>query len=166
MSVLLDGLLLLLIGMNMVSGWRRGFIKVFSGLLALAVATVVASFLGNPIASAIAPNTALDPTLVQLLCAIALFAVTYGLMAFMLRSLDLVAKIPLVKHLNKVVGLGVGALCGLLWAVFAVGVLQTLAKLGWLPFLTPAVLEKTWLISWVSGLLPTIGFVNPVVITR
>ena len=157
MSVLLDGLMLLLLILNMVSGWRRGFIKVFGGLLALALATLVTSVLGAPLADAIAPQTSLEPPVVRLMCSVVLFTLVYVLMAFLLRSLNIVAKIPLIKQLNKVLGLAVGTVSGVLWVLFAVGVLHTLAQVGWLTFLTPATMEKTWLISQLNGWLPFIG---------
>ena len=50
MSVLLDGLMILLLGLSMVAGWRRGFLKVLGGLLALAAATVATALLGEPLA--------------------------------------------------------------------------------------------------------------------
>ncbi|MBR2319808.1 MAG: CvpA family protein [Clostridia bacterium] len=166
MSFLLDGLMVLLLILCMVSGWRRGFIKVFGGLLALAAATLVSAWLSDPIAAMIIPKTEADPALVQLLCLVGLFAIAYALVAFLLRSLNLIAKLPLLKQLNKVLGVAVGAVSGVLWVVFAVCALQMVARLGWIPALTEAVIEKTWLVSWVAAQLPTIGFVSPVVITR
>ena len=53
-----------------------------------------------------------------------------------------------------------------LWVLVAVCVLQMLVHLEWLPFLTQSVLDETTLISWVISQLPTVRFVNPVVITR
>ena len=46
-------------------------------------------------------------------------------------------------------------LCHLvLWVLFAISVAYTLAWLNCVPTLTPSALEGTWLISWLSGLLP------------
>ncbi len=157
MSILLDGLLVLLFGTCVYLGWRRGFIKMLSGLLALVVASLVSSVLSTPIAAAMAPRTALPPSVVRLLCSIVLFILSYALMSVMLRTLNVVAKLPLLKFANKVLGSVVGILSGVLWVLFALGVIYTLAWLGWLPFLTPAVLEKTWLISWVVGKVPLLG---------
>lgn len=157
MSVLLDGLMILLFGLCAWSGWRRGFIKMLSGLLALVVASLASSVLSSPIAAAIAPRSPLPPVVVSLLCSIVLFILSYALMTFMLRTLNVVAKLPLLKFANKALGLAVGMASGILWVLFAMGVLYTLAWLGWIPFLTPAVMAKTHLISWLSGLLPAIG---------
>ena len=81
-------------------------------------------------------------------------------------NLDLIAKLPLIKQLNKVLGLAVGVVSGVLWVLFVTCALQLLARVGWVPALTEAVIAKTWLVSWVAEMLPSIGFVSPVVITR
>lgn len=166
MAILLDVLMVLLLGGAMASGWRRGFIKVLGGLLALAAATLASAWLSDPIATLFIPQSSADPAVVQLICLVVLFAVTYALVAFVLRWLNLVAKLPLIKQLNKVLGLAVGTLSGALWVLITVCALQILARVGWIPALTEAVIEKTWLVSRVAALLPSIGFVSPVVITR
>lgn len=166
MAILLDVLVVLLFGASIVSGWRRGFVKVFGGLLALVAATLVSAWLSEPIAALFIPKSAKDPVVVQLICVVVLFAITYALVAFLLRSLNLIAKLPLIKQLNKVLGLVVGVLSGLLWVLFVVCALQMLTRAGWIPALTEAVIAKTWFVSWVAEMLPSIGFVSPVVITR
>lgn len=166
MSILLDGLMILLLGLSMVAGWRRGFLKVLGGLLALAAATVATALLGEPLTLLVVSKTTVDPAMVQLLCSAGLFAVVYTLTALLLRWLDFIAKIPIIKQLNTLLGLVVGILSGVLWVLVAVCVLQMLVHLEWLPFLTQSVLDETTLISWVISQLPTVRFVNPVVITR
>ena len=166
MAILLDLLVVLLLGASIVSGWRRGFIKVFGGLLALVAATLVSAWLSEPVAALFTPKSSADPAMVQLLCVVVLFAVTYALVAFLLRSLNLIAKLPLIKQVNKVLGLAVGVLSGLLWMMFVVCALQMLARVGWIPALTEAVIAKTWIVSRVVAFLPSIGFVSPIVITR
>ena len=157
MSILLDGLLIVLFGACAFWGWKRGFIKMLSRLIALVVASLVSSVVSTPIATAIAPRTALSLPTVCVMCSIVLFVLSYVLMSVMLRTLDVVAKLPLLKLANQVLGLVVGAVSGLLWSLFALGVIYTLAWLGWIPFLTTAVLEKTWLISRLVGLVPNLG---------
>ena len=166
MSILLDLLMVLLFGVSLVSGWKRGFVKMFGGLLALAAATVVSAWLCEPLASLIIPKSSANPTTVQLICMVALFVVTYALVAFIIRSLDLMAKLPLIKQLNKVMGLVLGAVCGALWVLMTAYALQMLVRVGWIPALTEAVIAKTWIASRVVALLPSIAFVSPIVITR
>lgn len=166
MSILLDLLMVLLLGVSLVSGWKRGFVKMFGGLLALAAATMVSAWLCEPLASLFIPKSSADPATVQLICMVALFAITYALVAFIIRSLNLVAKLPLIKQLNKVMGLALGAACGALWVLLAACALQLLVRVGWIPALTEAVIAKTWIVSRVVAFLPSIGFVSPIVITR
>ena len=67
---------------------------------------------------------------------------------------------------NKVLGLALGVVCGALWVLLVACALQLLVRVGWIPALTEAVIAKTWIVSRVVALLPSIGFVSPIVITR
>lgn len=96
-------------------------------------------------------------SLIQLLCSVILFALTYLLAAIALRALDVVAKLPLIKQMNNLLGLLAGAVTGGLWVLFAIRVLYTLALLGVAPWLTPALLADTLLISYVGTLLPAVA---------
>lgn len=154
MAILLDVLMVLLFVLCVWSGWRRGFVKVLGGVLALVAATLVSVLFSASVADAVADKVSLQLPLVQLICSVALFAVTFAVVSFVLRSLDVVAKIPLIKQLNKVLGLAVGVLSGVLWVWFAINVLKLVAPLGWIPALTPAVLGETRLITWLGAMLP------------
>lgn len=230
MAYLLDILLVALFVLCVWIGWRRGFIKTVSGLIALVVALVVASILSGPIANAVY-GTAVEPVvmttleeqfatealptaaqmdaaleklpafvigllkagemdsgaailekvnavaagetvaqaitdrvitpivlpLMQMLCSVILFIVAYLLTAIVLRLLDVVAKLPLLKQLNNLLGVVAGAVTGAVWVVFVARILFTLAWLGWLAWLTPAVLEQTWLTAFANSLIPTFG---------
>ena len=150
MSVLLDGLMLLVFVLCVVSGWRRGFIKVLGGLLALIAATVVSSVVKPLVVPVIAKHATLPLPLVQLLCSIVLFLLVYAATGVLFRCLDVIAKLPLIKQLNRLLGLAAGIVSGVLWVLFAMGVVTALALLGWIPSLTPTVLEETQLISWLA----------------
>ena len=230
MAYLLDILLVALFALCVWLGWRRGFIKTVSGLIALVVAVLVASVLSGPIANAVY-STAVEPVvlttleeqfttealpaateidtaleklpafvtgllkagemdsgaailekvnavaagetvaraitdrvitpivlpLLQMLCSVILFIVAYLLAAIVLRLLDVVAKLPLLKQLNNLLGVVAGALTGAVWVVFVSRILFTLAWLGWLAWLTPTVLEQTWLTAFANSLIPTFG---------
>ena len=229
MSYLLDALLVILFAVCVWLGWKRGFIKTVSGLIALFAAVIVASTFSAPIAHGVYANSVepavmttleehisnevlpseedLDaaiekmPALVvtlletggmgsgaailervetvdagksaartitdhvvtpivlpllQMLCSVLLFLATYLIASILLRVLDLVAKLPLLKQLNSVLGLAAGALTGAVWAIFAARILFTLAWLGVAQWLSPEVLEQTWLLSFANSLIPTI----------
>ena len=231
MSYLLDAVLIVLFALCVWIGWKRGFIKTVSGLIALAVAVIVASTFSTPIANAVYTGTvepavlstleekissevlptaeqldaAIDemPSLVatllevgdmgsgaaileqvdavesgksaastitdcvvtpivlplmQMLCSVVLFAAAYLIASILLRVLDLVAKLPVLKQLNSVLGVVAGALTGAAWVIFAARILFTLAWLGMAEWLTPEVLEQTWVVTFANSLIPTIEF--------
>ena len=231
MSYLLDAVLIVLFALCVWIGWKRGFIKTVSGLIALAVAVIVASTFSTPIANAVYTGTvepavlstleekinsevlptaeqldaAIDemPSLVatllevgdmgsgaaileqvdavesgksaastitdcvvtpivlplmQMLCSVVLFAAAYLIASILLRVLDLVAKLPVLKQLNSVLGVVAGALTGAAWVIFAARILFTLAWLGVAERLTPEVLEQTWVVTFANSLIPTIEF--------
>ena len=91
--------------------------------------------------------------LIELLCSILLFVLTYILARILLRALDALTHLPLIRQTNRLLGLLAGALQGVLWATVATYVLYTVAALTTMPWLTTAVLEDTYLISWINGFL-------------
>ena len=92
--------------------------------------------------------------LIQLLCSVILFALAYILTCIVVRALNVVTKLPLLKQANNVLGLFAGAINGCLWVLFAVRVLYALALLDVAPWLTTALLEDTMLVAPVGALLP------------
>lgn len=229
MTYVFDGLLLVLFALCVWLGWKRGFIKTVSGLIALVVAVLVASAFSAPIATAVY-NGSVEPAVVtsleehisgevlpseedldtaigklpsfvtmllkagemdsgaailakvedvdagksaartitdrvitpivlplmQMLCSVLLFLLTYLVVSLVLRVLDLVAKLPILKQVNNTMGLLAGAVTGALWVVFVARILFMLAWLGVAEWLSPVVLEQTWLVSFANGLIPTI----------
>lgn len=94
--------------------------------------------------------------LMQMLCSVLIFLLVYIVASILLRVLDLVAKLPLLKQLNSFLGLLAGALTGAVWVIFVARILFTLAWLGIAEWLSPALLEQTWLVSFANSLIPTI----------
>ena len=230
MAYVLDALLIVLFILCVYLGWRRGFIKTASGLIALAAAVAV-SVLVSGSAAQLAYDKAVEPAvmaaleeqiqdttlpaaqqvdnaldqmpgfvvallaargldsgeaildglhieelgtslaegitqqviaplllpLLEGLCAILLFVLVYILALILLRVLDLVTRLPLLKTLNRWLGLLAGVCSGALWVVFAVGVVTTLTYLCWIPALTPEVLEGTLLMSRLRDLLQSLA---------
>lgn len=93
--------------------------------------------------------------LLQMLISVVLFLLAYVAARIVLRVLDLVAKLPVLKQLNTLLGFAAGALTGALWVIFVARILFVLAWLGVAAWLTPEVLENTWLASFANGLIPT-----------
>ncbi len=229
MAYVLDALLIVLFALCVIAGWRRGFVKTASGLIALAAAVAVSVLLSSTVAD-LAYSKAVEPRITATLeeqladstlpvaqrvdnaleqmpgfatallaargldsgeavlarlevedaassvaqgitdqviapvvmpvfegvCAVLLFILAYVVAAILLRLLNVVARLPLIKGLNKALGLVAGVCSGALWVVFAVGLLITLAYLGWIPALTPEVLDGTLLISRLRDLLQSV----------
>lgn len=228
MNFVFDILLLALFVLFIILGYKRGFIKTVSGLVALVVAVLLASSLSGPIANAVYTDTVhpavltaleeeistevlpseekldaaienlpgwvsalmavgdvddgaaiLDKVnteemgataaatitdvvitpivlpLMQMLCSVLLFLVAYIVVSLLLGLLDLVAKLPILKQLNKILGLIAGVATGALWVIFAARILYLLAWMGIGEWLTPAILDDTWLVSFANSVMPT-----------
>lgn len=92
--------------------------------------------------------------LVRMLCSVVLFLLTYVVAALLLRMLNVVTKLPLIKQMNNVLGLLAGVVTGGLWVLFLVRALYAVALLSVFEWLTPSVLDETLLISQIATLLP------------
>ena len=92
--------------------------------------------------------------LLKALCMLLLFLVFKIALTVILKVADLIAKLPLLKQINKTLGVVAGIVQGVLWAFFAVTVLQLLANAGWFGFLTPDVMDATVLVKWLDTINP------------
>ncbi len=88
------------------------------------------------------------------ICSLILFVVLQFILGWLMRTLNLLAKIPVVKQANKALGVVAGVIKGLLWVFFAVSVMDVLAASGLLSFLTPQVMESTYLVEWLTAFNP------------
>lgn len=96
--------------------------------------------------------------LLSALCSLLLFLIAYIAATLILRMFDIVAKLPLLKQLNKTLGLIGGAVAGALWALVAVTVIQLLAVLGIAgDVITLQTVSETLLINWLIGINPLGG---------
>lgn len=229
MKYLLDLVVILIFLLCVAIGRKRGFIKMVSGILALAAALAVSSLFCAPVSEyvydkAVEPAitktveakldevkgtateeldevyeslppivknllaqtgvedlsdlTATVPTgtnasivdsvnevirpvflpLLTALCSLLLFLITYIAASLILRMFDIVAKLPLLKQLNKTLGLVGGAVAGALWALVAVTVIQVLAALGVADgVITLQTVSETLIVNWLSGINPLGG---------
>ena len=102
-------------------------------------------------------NQVVEPVVLPLLksvCMLLLFIILLLVLTVLLKMLDVIAKLPLLKQLNKLLGVVAGVAQGLLWVFFAVSVLQLVANLGWIDVLTPALLEETILLRRIHDVNP------------
>lgn len=108
-----------------------------------------------------------EPLVVPLLKMIAtllLFILAYILASILLRVLNVVAKLPLLKQVNKSLGVVAGILSGALWVLFAVSVLQVVAAVADADFvINQALLADTLLTNWLIGINPLGGMLGEIV---
>lgn len=92
--------------------------------------------------------------LLKAVCTLLLFLILLIVLTILFKTVDLVAKLPLLKQMNKLLGVVAGAAQGILWVCFAVAALQLVANMGWIDAITPAVLEETFVVDWIASFNP------------
>lgn len=93
--------------------------------------------------------------LMEMLLAFVLFSVTSLLGSLLVRLLDKFCRLPLLRSLNRGLGLIPGAINGVLWALILACVAQVLAVTGTSDSLiTPTVLADTTLLEWLVSINP------------
>ncbi len=93
--------------------------------------------------------------LVEMVTALVLFLLAYIAAGILLRMLDLVAKLPLLKQINKSLGFVAGVLSGALWVLLAVSILQLIASFGSADSLiNMTTVDNTLLIKWLVSFNP------------
>lgn len=113
-------------------------------------------------------NAVVEPLLLPLIKAISsllLFLIAYIAAGIVLRVLNIVAKLPLLKQLNKTLGLVGGIVSGALWALLAVTVLQVLAATGAADgAITLQTIGETTVVNWIAGVNPLGGALQELLI--
>lgn len=106
-------------------------------------------------------NAVVEPLLLPLikaLCSLLLFFIVYIVAGIVLRVLNIVAKLPLLKQVNKALGLVGGIVSGALWALLAVTVIQVLAATGAADgAVTLQTIGETTVVNWITGVNPLGG---------
>ena len=114
-------------------------------------------------------NAVVEPLLLPLikaLCSLVLFFIAYIAASIVLRVLNIIAKLPLLKQLNKTLGLVGGIVSGALWALLAVTVIQVIAATGSADStITLQTVSDTVVVNWVAGINPLGGALSEVLNT-
>lgn len=96
--------------------------------------------------------------LVSALSSLVLFLITYIAATLILRMLNIVAKLPLLKQVNKTLGTIGGIVAGALWALVSVTVIQLIAAFGIADgIITLQTVSETLLTNWLIGINPLGG---------
>lgn len=89
---------------------------------------------------------------------IVLFFVAMAILLVVVRLLDKIFKLPLLKGVNRTLGLLVGAITGVLFVLLAVSVVQVItASSGPDSLITPALIRETVLTRWLFSINPAAG---------
>ena len=115
-------------------------------------------------------NAVIEPLLLPLikaLCSLLLFFIVYIAAGIALRVLNVVAKLPLLKQVNKTLGLVGGIVSGALWALLAVTVIQVLAATGAADgAVTLQTIGETTVVNWIVGINPLGGALQELLIVQ
>lgn len=91
----------------------------------------------------------------EAVCMLVLFILAHIVASLLLRVLDVLAKLPLLKQVNKSLGAVAGIISGVLWVLLAVSVVQIVAALGSADSaINMAVLNDTILTNWLVSVNP------------
>lgn len=106
-------------------------------------------------------DQAVRPTAIKLLQTIStllLFLIALVAAHLVLRVLDILAKLPLLKQLNKALGMSAGLVSGVLWVLFLACILQVVAAVSEPDALiSQTVVEQTHLLRFINGFNPLAG---------
>ncbi len=226
MAIILDILVVGVFALSVFLGWKRGFIKAMTGLLAFAVAIGVALWLSTPIAEwvydnavqpaissaiedvqdnaaqsavnsadalladlpdgvrtllttagidsgeALADKISPDSTgslaerlvsdvirpvvvsVIRIIALLVLFLLTSFLVSLLMKAVDKVFKLPLLKGINRTLGIIPGIINGVLSVLITVTLLQLLCSLDVL--ITADAMQNAKVISWLSDINPLV----------
>lgn len=128
-------------------GYKRGFIRTIVGFMSTLISLIVTTFLYSPIASFIynigigdliktalidAMENGAEPTstsmiIVNIISFLLIIIVIKILLSVLVNSLNLIAKLPIIKQANALLGLCTGFLSGLLISYIAIGIIGALS---------------------------------------
>ena len=116
MSIVLDLIVIGLIALCAVRSWQRGFFKTVMGFGTIFLTILITILFTKPLAGIVmsmmdSPNVAR----VSIITAIVLFIVSYVAIKITIELLDKVFELPFLKAVNKLFGLALGAVIGVLW---------------------------------------------------
>lgn len=93
--------------------------------------------------------------LLKLACTLILFILVYIVASILLKVLNLVAKLPIIRQFNHGLGAFAGVLSGALWVLFVVSLLQVMAAVGACGgIITQEMLQNAHLVNWVAEINP------------
>ena len=144
MNIIIDIVLVVIFTMTVISFYRKGFIKALFSLCKVFVSTI-AAFVLTPLVINIISNKLLAFIIIFVLSMIAC-----GLLSYVM---DTLFKLPVLKEINKLFGLALGAVCGFLYMLVSFSIITLILDLVGVnnPELSVEVMtEKTLVYSFLS----------------
>jgi len=144
MNIIIDIVLVVIFTMTVISFYRKGFIKALFSLCKVFVSTI-AAFVLTPLVVNIISNKPLAFIIIFVLSMIAC-----GLLSCVM---DTLFKLPVLKEINKLCGLALGAVCGFLYMLVSFSIITLILDLVGVnnPELSVEVMtEKTLVYSFLS----------------
>ena len=83
-----------------------------------------------------------------------LFFLFQFIISLILKLLNVLAKLPVLKQANKTLGIVAGVVQGALWALLIATILQAVAATGLIPMVSEELLDSTILVKWLSSINP------------
>lgn len=102
--------------------------------------------------------------ILQTVCSLLLFVILMVVTNLLLRVLNVLAKLPGIKQVNKGMGLLAGLMEGVLWTLFAAALLDLVAAFGWINGVNAALLDGTYVFRYIADINPFTGFVREVML--
>lgn len=155
-----DLIFILVVTVFAVLGLKRGFIKTVLGLASTIISLILTALLYPPIANFVydtglgdsfaesfaelasgkmdneiiidAAATTASTVCINVISFLIVIIAIKILLSLLLKSLDLVSKLPVIKQANSALGLCVGIISGLLLSYIAIGVISSLSYNGFL----------------------------------
>ena len=137
---MIDAVVVLILGLLLVRGWYRGFIREGMDLVVLVAGAVLAFRLAGPAGVLVAAVTGISPDVARLVGGIVVFVATGIAGAFGVRALERTTRLPGLNVANRIGGAGLAAA----WGLFLTTIFLTLAVvLPMPPTVASAVDEST-----------------------
>lgn len=90
----------------------------------------------------------------KVVCSLLLFFLFQVIISLILKLLNVLTKLPVLKQANKTLGIVAGVVQGALWAFLIATLLYALAATGLVPMVSNDLLDSTMLVKWLADVNP------------
>lgn len=133
MNVLFDLVLVVLFGFMVLRGYLKGFLKTVLGFGRLILTVIITAIFGGMFSRWIDHTFVHGHTMSSVLSAVIgyvlLFTVTYVALTVVIHLVGIITKLPIIRTGDKLLGLAVGAVSGLLTVALVASVLYLIVYL-------------------------------------